>query len=62
MPEFTYGVGPSAISKNTGPDVSMDSKLDARGRVFDKGVVVFDPTVDMIGQIVSVPPEIPGNL
>lgn len=48
---MSFGVGPSAERRNVGPNKNMNSKMDARGRVYDDGVLVFDPTVNQIEQI-----------
>ena len=42
----TYGVGDAADKMNIGPNVGADSKLDAEGKVYDDGELVFDPKVD----------------
>ncbi len=47
----TFGVGASASRRNVGPNVNMQSTMGAYGKVYDDGVLVFDPTVDQIEQI-----------
>ena len=47
----TFGVGASASRKNVGPSVNMKSYQGASGKVYNDGVLVFDPTVNKIEQI-----------
>lgn len=45
-PGKTYGVGPAATKMNVGPSHSVIAKLDAAGKVYVGGSVVYDPAVD----------------
>jgi hypothetical protein len=47
----TFGVGPSASRQNVGPNVNMNSKMALSGKVYDRGVKVFDPAVNKVEQI-----------
>ena len=49
----TFGVGPSAARTNTGPNTGMKSRLGSLGKVYNDGVLVFDPTVDAVELIQS---------
>ena len=47
----TFGVGPSASRQNVGPTANMRSTQGAGGKVYDRGVLVFDPAVNKVEQI-----------
>lgn len=47
----TFGVGASASRRNVGPQVNAKSVMGPYGKVYDRGVLVFDPTVNQIEQI-----------
>lgn len=40
----TYGVGPSAEKANIGGDINQYNIVDEKGRAFQDGELVFDPT------------------
>jgi|GEM_PF-4985623 len=44
----TFGVGDSAARTNTGPNVNMQAKQGTGGKVYEDGILVFNPAFNAI--------------